>query len=154
MSKPIATNSKARRDYVLTDPIECGIALAGGEVKSIRAGKVAFTDSFARIDKGEVFLHNLRIEPYAQGSYMNENPDRVRKLLLKKKEIQKLFGKTSQRGLTIIPTKLYFNSRGFVKVEIALAKGKKLYDKRETVKKRSINRRLQRVARSRTKGKK
>ena len=144
MSEPIATNKKAFRDYHLLDRWECGIALKGGEVKSIRAGEVNFADSFARVQKGELFLYNLHINPYAQASYLNEDPDRPRKLLLHKKEIQKIIGAAVQKNLALIPTKMYFNKRGFVKVEIALGRGKKLYDKREDIKKREVERGLQR----------
>jgi len=148
MSKAIATHKKAQRDYFLLDRWECGIALKGGEVKSIRAGNVAFKDTFARVDNNEIFLHNLHIAPYEQASYMNDDPDRVRKLLLHKKEIKKILGKTTQKNLTLLPTKIYFNKRGILKVEIALAKGKKLYDKREDIKKRDIDREIARTLRS------
>jgi len=145
MGQTIATNKKAFRDYSLTTKWECGIALTGAEVKSMRAGKVNFKDSFARVDRAEVFLYNVHINPYEQASYLNEDPDRVRKLLLHKKEIQKILGLTTQKNLTLMPTKIYFNKRGIVKVEIALAKGKRQYDKRETIKKRDIDRTLRRI---------
>ena len=123
--------------------------LAGAEVKSIRANNVNFKDSFARIEADEVYLYNLHIEPYLQASYLNEDPDRKRKLLLHKKEIKKLAGLLSQRHLALIPTKLFFNSHGFVKVELALGKGKKLYDKREAIKKRTIAREIDRAVKRR-----
>lgn len=151
MSKPIATNKKAFRDYAFHETYECGIALSGGEVKSIRLGNVSFADSFARIDKNEVKLYNLHIEPYAQASYLNEDPDRIRKLLMHKKEIKKLIGKVAQQGYVLIPTKLYFNSRGFAKIELALGKSKKQYDKREDIKKRDINRDISRAIRNKQK---
>ncbi|MDO8580903.1 MAG: SsrA-binding protein SmpB, partial [Candidatus Omnitrophota bacterium] len=128
---------------------ECGIELKGGEVKSVREGHVSFTDSFARVEKDEVFLYSLHIDPYAQASYLNEDPVRKRKLLLHKKEIKRLFGLTTQKNMVLIPTKIYFNNRGLVKVEIALGKGKKLYDKRETIKKRDIQREVSRAVRQR-----
>ena len=147
MNKTIVTNKKAFRDYFFSDKWECGIVLAGSEVKAIRAGHVNFKDSFAHVDKGEVFLYNLHIEPYEQASYLNEESDRPRKLLLHRKEIKKLIGILAQKNFALIPTKLYFNDRGIVKVEIALGKGKKLYDKREAIKKRDIERDLSRVLR-------
>lgn len=144
MADAIATNKKAYRDYFLSDFRECGIALQGGEVKSIRAGHVNFTDAFARIEKGEVYLYNLRIDPYAQASYLNPSPERSRKLLLHRKEINKLAGHTTAKGVVIVPTKLYFNKRGIIKVEIAIGHGKKSYDKRETIKKREVDQDLRR----------
>ncbi len=147
-SKTIATNKKAYHNFTLLDRYECGIALTGGEVKSCRAGQVNFSDSFARIEDGEVSLYNLHISPYAQASYLNDQPDRVRKLLLHRKEIKKLIGAVSQKGLVLVPTKMYFSNRGLVKLELALGKGKKLYDKREDIKKRDIERDLKRLVRS------
>ena len=149
MGQKIATNKKAYRDYFLSDNWECGIELKGGEVKSVRAGHVNFKDSFARIEKGEVILYSLHIDQYKQASYMNDEPDRARRLLLHKREIKKLSIASNEKKLAIIPTKIYFNNRGLVKVEIALGKGKKLYDKRETIKKRDINRVLERTLRTR-----
>ncbi len=146
-SKTIATNKKAFRDYFFSEKWECGIALKGGEVKSARAGEVNFKDSFALIRNGEVILYNLHIAPYAQASIMNVDPDRERKLLLHKKEIGKIISKVNQKNLTLIPTKLYFNKRGFVKVELALGKGKKLYDKRADIKKRDVEKGLRRIVR-------
>ncbi len=149
MSATIATNKKAFRDYFFTDHWECGIALTGGEVKSVRAGEVNFKDSFARMQGEELYLYNLHIAPYLQAGLMNEDPDRPRKLLLHKKEILKIIGLVAQKKLILIPTKLYFNKRGFVKVEIALGKGKKQYDRREDIKKRDIERGLDRVVKQR-----
>jgi SsrA-binding protein len=147
--KSIATNKKAFRDYFLLEKWECGIQLKGGEVKSLRAAEVNFTDSFARIEKGEIMLYNLHIAPYPQASYLNLEPDRPRKLLLHKKEIQKIDGLATQKHLALIPTRIYFGKRGWAKVEIALAKGKKFYDKRETIKKRDIDRELKRSSKGR-----
>ena len=149
MSGVIATNKKAYRDYFFSDKWECGIELKGGEVKSIRAGHVNFKDTFARIDENEIFLYSLHIEPYKQASYMNDEPDRVRKLLLHRREIKKINGIVAQQNLALVPTRIYFNSRGFVKIEIALGKGKKLYDKRETIKRRNIDRDLGRAVKNR-----
>ncbi len=144
MADAIATNKKAYRDYFLSDFMECGIALQGGEVKSIRNGHVNFTDSFATIDRGEVYLYNLHIDPYLQASYLNAGPDRVRKLLLHRKEINKLEGRLATKNVVLVPTKIYFNKRGVVKIELALGQGKKQYDKRETIKKRELNREISR----------
>lgn len=148
MGKTIATNKKAYRDYALTQKMECGIELIGAEVKSIRAGYVNFKDSFARIEKEQAFLYNLHVDPYQPASYMNQEPDRKRRLLAHKKDIRKLASAMNEKGLILIPTQIYINDRGFVKVEIALGKGKKLYDKREDVKKRSIDRSLKRTLRN------
>ena len=151
MGKTIATNKKAYHNYHLLDKWECGIALIGPEVKSIRAGHVSFTDSFAHFDNGELFLYNVHINPYEQASYNNAEVDRPRKLLLHAKEIERLTGLMTRNGLTLVPTKMYFNSRGFVKVEIALAQGKKLYDKREDIKKREVRREMDRAVKTRKK---
>ena len=151
MSKSILTNRKAYRDYEVLESLECGIELKGSEVKSLRAGQISMNDSFARIDKGEVFLHNAHISPYAEASYLNVEPDRVRKLLLHKGQINKIEGKLTQKGLTLIPLKIYFNDRGFVKLEIALCKGKKLYDKRESVKRRETDLAMRRAINNRRK---
>lgn len=149
MSGAIATNKKAYRDYFFTDKWECGIELMGGEVKSVRAGKVNFKDTFARVDENEVFLYNLHIDPYKQASFMNEEPDRVRRLLLHRREIKKINGIITQKNLVLVPTKIYFNNRGFVKVEVSLGQGKKLYDKRESIQKRDIDRDLGRAMKNR-----
>jgi len=143
--KLIATNRKAFRNFHITKDWECGIALKGPEVKSIREGHVNFKSSYARIEDGEVFLYNLHINPYKEASYLNQDPDRPRKLLLHKKEIKKIEGQAVQKGLTLIPVKIYFNSRGFVKVSLALGRGKRRYDKREDMKKRSIEMGLKRA---------
>ena len=149
MGETIATNKKAYRDYTLFDKFECGIELIGAEVKSIRSGHVNFKDTFARADKGQVYLHNLHIEPYLPASYMNDEPDRKRRLLLHKKEIKKLTASLNEKGYVLIPTRIYFNNRGLVKIEIAFGKGKKMYDKRQDIKKRTIERSLKRAIRNR-----
>jgi SsrA-binding protein len=149
MSEPVATNKKAYHNFFLTDKWECGIELKGSEVKSIRAGEVNFADSYVRLDDGEVWLYHLHIAPYAQASYMNPDPDRPRKLLLNKKEIKKLTGLLTHGGLTCVPTKIYINARGLVKAEIAMAQGKKLFDKRADIKKRDTNREMARAMRHR-----
>ncbi|MCB9772682.1 MAG: SsrA-binding protein SmpB [Candidatus Omnitrophica bacterium] len=147
--KVIATNRKAHHNYHLSQNWECGIALTGGEVKSIRNGEVNFADSFAAVDKEEIILYNLHINPYLQASYLNQEPARKRKLLLHRKEIERITAAINEKGLVLIPTKIYFNKKGFVKVEIALGKGKKLYDKREDIKKRDIDRDLRRAVNTR-----
>jgi len=153
MGDSIATNKKAFRDYFLTDKWEAGIALKGSEVKSVRAGGVNFKASFARVDHGEIYLYNLYIEPYAQAGMDGPETERPRKLLLRKNEIKKIEGRVAQRNLTLVPTRIYFNNRGLVKVEIALGKGKKLYDKRDTIKKRKLDRDITRAVRQHSKGK-
>lgn len=149
MGKTIATNKKAYHNYNLLEKWECGIALVGPEVKSIRAGHVSFTDSFAHFDKDELFLYNVHINPYEQASYNNPEADRPRKLLLHQRELERINGALTRKGLTVVPTKMYFNNRGFVKVEIALAQGKKLYDKRQDLKKREIGREIARAVKTR-----
>lgn len=135
-SKNIVTNRKALRDYAILETIEAGVELAGSEVKSLRQANASLNDSFARIEDNQVFLYNLYIAPYAQASYLNVEPTRVRRMLLHRAQISKLLGKVSQRGFTLVPIKLYFNARGIAKVELALAKGKKLYDRRQDIKRR------------------
>ena len=147
--KIAATNRKAYHDYAVEETFEAGIVLRGTEVKSIREGRVNLQDSFAAIKDGEVFLHNCHISPYSHGNIMNHDPTRSRKLLLHRKEINKLMGRTQQKGLTIVPLKLYFNERGRAKIELALARGKKLHDKRETEKKRTWDRERGRLLRDR-----
>ena len=145
MGKPIATNKKAYRNFTISDKWECGIALAGSEVKSIRAGHVNFKDSFAKVDETQVFLYNLYIQPYKEASFMNEEPDRVRKLLLHKREIKKIRNAVIEKGFVLVPTSIYFNKRGIAKIELALGKSRKKFDKREDIKKRSIERALKRT---------
>ena len=151
MGATIATNKKAFRDFELLDKWECGIELKGSEVKSIRAGQVSFKDTFARVDDGELMLYSLHIEPYKQASYENVESDRIRKLLMHKREVRKIEQQIILKNYTLIPTKLYYNKRGFVKVELAMGKGRKFYDKRDVIKKRQIDRDLNRAIRSGTK---
>ncbi len=145
--KIVATNRHARFEYNILESLEAGIALTGTEVKSLRTGKASLSNSFARIEGNEVFLQNMHIAPYAFGNIANPDPLRPRKLLLHKKEIRRLIEEVSTKKLTLIPLKAYFKE-GLVKVEIALAKGKKLYDKREVIKKRELDRELKRISRS------
>ncbi|MFH0855514.1 MAG: SsrA-binding protein SmpB [Candidatus Omnitrophota bacterium] len=149
MSKIIASNHKGYRDYAFIETLECGIELRGSEVKSIRQGKVNLNDSFARVEDGELILYNTRINPYAEASYMNVEPDRKRRLLLHKSQIGRLGAKIAQKGLTLIPLKVYFNSRGFVKIELALCKGKKLFDKRDGIKRRETDIAMRRMLKNR-----
>lgn len=147
--KPVATNRKAFHDYFIEERYEAGIMLQGTEVKSLREGRVNLQDSYASVRGSEVFLHQCHISPYSHGNIMNHDPTRVRKLLLHKTEIHKLLGKTQQRGLTLIPLRIYFSKRGYAKVELGLAKGKKLYDRRETIKSREAGREVQRAIKER-----
>ncbi|MBN1870122.1 MAG: SsrA-binding protein SmpB [Candidatus Omnitrophica bacterium] len=149
MAQTVATNKKAFRDYFFSDQWECGIELKGAEVKSVRDGKVNFKDTYAQVQKGEVFVHNLQIDPYKQASYMNDEPDRPRKLLLHKREIHKINGIMMQKNVVLVPTKIYFNNRGLVKVEVALGTGKKRYDKRAAIQKRDVERDLRRAIKNR-----
>lgn len=137
--KIIDKNKKAYFDYFMEETFEAGIVLEGNEVKSVKMGNVNLKDSFCHIDKGEVYLKNCHITPYEKGSAFNAEPRRNRKLLLNKREIDKLIGKIKTKGYTLVPTQIYFSGR-FVKVEIALAKGKQLHDKRETLKEKDIKR--------------
>ena len=138
-SQPIAENRKAFHDYHILETFEAGIALLGTEVKGIREGRANLRDSFARVDKGEVWLFNVHINPYSHRGYVDHDPKRKRRLLLHKHEIRKLIGKTVEKGLTLVPTRMYFK-HGKVKVALALAKGKAAHDKRETLRRREIDR--------------
>lgn len=138
MVSAVATNRKAYRDYSVIESLEAGIQLAGTEVKSLRAGQVSLDEGYARVENDEVFLYDVHIAPYAQGNIFNKDPKRRRKLLLHRDEIKRLFGKTTLRGLTLVPMKLFFNKRGIVKVELALCRGKKSYDRREELKRRAM----------------
>jgi len=137
--KLISDNRKARHDYKLFDTYEAGIVLLGTEVKAIREGRVNLRDSYGRLEKGELFLYNVHISPYSHRGYADHEPMRRRKLLLNKREIRKLVGKVVERGMTLVPVRMYFK-RGRVKVAISLAKGKRDYDKRETVRARVADR--------------
>jgi len=137
--KVIAVNRKARHEYHIEETYDAGIVLVGTEVKSIRAGKVSIQDAFARVENGEVWLHNMYIAPYEHGSRFNLDPRRPRKLLLHRQEISRLAGKTQQKGLTLIPLQIYFE-KGFAKVELGVGRGKKLYDKRQTIAERDARR--------------
>lgn len=135
----IADNRKALFDYHLLETFEAGIALLGTEVKGIREGRANLRDSFARVEAGEVWLYNVHINPYSHRGYADHDPRRRRKLLLHREQIRKLIGKTTERGLTLVPTRLYFKN-GRVKVALALARGKQAHDKRETIRRREVDR--------------
>jgi SsrA-binding protein len=142
--KTIARNKKARHEYYIEDTWEAGIVLTGTEVKSLREGRASLVDGFAQIRDGELWMYNVHIPEYNQGTWNNHAPRRLRKLLLHKAEIEKLIGKTKQSGLTVIPLELYFKD-GKAKVEIGLARGKKDYDKRQTLLERTMNREAERA---------
>lgn len=141
--KLIANNKKARHDYFIDEVYEAGIVLTGTEIKSVRQGKVNLKESYAKIDNGEVIIYNMHISPYEQGNRYNTDPMRERKLLLHKQEVRKLIGYTTQKGLTIVPLKLYLNERGLAKMELAVARGKKLFDKRDDIAKKDADRRME-----------
>ncbi len=145
-TKLIANNKKAYHDYFIEDKYECGIALAGTEVKSLRQGACSLKESFVRIRDGQVLIYGMHISPYEKGNIFNKDPLRVRTLLLHKKEIAKLSGKIQEKGYTLVPLQVYFSGK-LVKVEIALAKGKKLYDKREAIAKKDAMRETERAFR-------
>lgn len=148
--KPVANNKKARHDYFIEETYEAGIVLTGTEIKSVRAGKVSIKESYAKIDsRGELFLYGMNISPYEQGNRFNVDPVRPRKLLLHKKEIMKLLGAITRDGLTLVPLSMYINEDGRAKVELALARGKKNYDKRETIAKKDAARKIDRAMKQR-----
>ena len=142
--KVISTNRKAFHDFFIYDKFTAGIVLTGTEIKSIRSGGVNLKDSFAKIEDNEIFLYGMHISPFEHGNRYNHNPDRIRKLLLNKREILKIQDKVKKDGVTIVPTELFL-SHGFAKLEVGLAKGKKLYDKRESIAKKSQERDISRL---------
>lgn len=146
-NKTVSTNKKAYHDYFILENIEAGIELFGTEVKSIRAGKINLKDSWCSFKNGEVFANGMHISPYEMGNIFNRDPLRPKKLLLHKKEINRLFGQTKQQGLTLIPLSVYF-SKGKAKVQLGLCKGKKLYDKRETAARKDAERQAERALKS------
>ncbi|MBX7151587.1 SsrA-binding protein SmpB [bacterium] len=147
--KTIATNRKARHEFEIIDTIEAGIALVGSEVKALREGKVNIQDSHARIEKNEVWLYHVHIPEYRQANYNNHEEYRPRKLLIHRQQIRKLQRQVDEKGMTLIPLSIYFNERNRVKVQLAVARGKKLHDKRESIAKRDAARSLQREFRNR-----
>ena len=142
----MATNRKARHEFEILDTLEAGLVLKGPEVKSIRNGKVSLAEAFARVDGGEVWLHGMHVTPYDPASRWNVDPTRPRKLLLNNGEIRRLIGATQEKGLTLVPLELYFK-RGYAKVALGLARGKKLHDKREALKQRTHRREMEREIR-------
>lgn len=147
--KLVAGNKKARHDYFIEDTYEAGIVLTGTEIKSVRQGKVSIKESYAKIEKGEVFIYGMNISPYEQGNRFNVDALRPRKLLLHKQEIRKLIGYTTLKGMTLVPLSMYINEDGRAKVELAVARGKKLYDKRQTIAKRDAVRDIDRKMKER-----
>jgi len=143
--KMLAVNKSARHDYFIEEIYEAGLVLTGTEIKSLRQGKVSIGESFAKIIDGELFIIGMNIKPYEQGNRYNVDPVRPRKLLVHKKELKELFDETRREGLTIVPLNLYLNDRGIAKMEIALARGKKLYDKRESIAERDAERRMRKL---------
>jgi len=137
-------NRKARHNYFFIQELEAGIVLQGSEIKSIRAGKLSFKDSFASIEDGEVWLHSFHISPYKYDSVFAPEPERKRKLLLNRREIKKIRSQMEEKGMTLIPVEIYINDKGLAKIKIALAKGKRQYDKREDIKKKDVMRDMQR----------
>ncbi|MBQ1892161.1 MAG: SsrA-binding protein SmpB [Firmicutes bacterium] len=147
--KLISNNKKARHDYFIEEEYEAGIVLTGTEIKSIRAGGVSLRDSFAKVENSEVFVYNMHISPYEKGNRFNTDPMRPKKLLLHKKEIRKLIGYISRDGLTLVPLDVYLDRRGRAKMTLAVARGKKLYDKREDLAKRDAERDMDRRVKNR-----
>ena len=147
--KMVANNKKARHDYFIEEVYEAGIVLTGTEIKSVRQGKVSIKESYAKIEDGEMILYGMNISPYEQGNRYNVDPLRPRKLLLHKQEIRKLIGYTVQKGLTLVPLTMYINTEGRAKVEIAVARGKKNYDKRDDIAKRDAKREMDRALKQR-----
>jgi SsrA-binding protein len=146
--KVVARNRKARHEYDILETVEAGMELRGPEVKSLRAGQVSFQDAFARIERGEAWLHSLHISPYEQANRANVDPLRPRRLLLHKQEIRKLAGQVEEKGLTLVPLEIYFD-RGYAKVSVAVARGRKLHDKREAIKRRDQDREARRAVEQR-----
>ncbi|WP_208665042.1 SsrA-binding protein SmpB [Listeria monocytogenes] len=146
--KLVAQNKKARHDYAIEESFEAGIVLQGTEIKSVRNARVNLKDSYARIDKGEIFLHNMHISPYEQGNRYNHDPLRTRKLLLHKKQISRLIGETKESGYSIVPLKMYIKD-GYAKVLIGVARGKKKYDKRQDLKQKEAKRDIERAFKER-----
>ncbi len=139
-----ARNRSAYHEYFIDDKYEAGMVLTGTEVKSIREGKVSFNDSYCLLHKGEVFVKSLHIAEYSHGNINNHQPDRDRKLLLQKREIRKIESKLKEKGYTLVPLRIYFNEKGLAKLDIGLGKGKKLHDKRETLRKKDVEREMKR----------
>jgi SsrA-binding protein len=149
--KLVVSNKKARHDYAILDTYEAGMVLTGTEVKSLRAGRASLTDAFAHLDRGEVWLYGMHVPEYVNGTWTNHAPRRTRKLLLNRREIDKIAGKLNESGVTLVPLSVYFNN-GYAKVELGLARGKKTWDKRQDLAKRDADREIARVMGRRRKG--
>jgi SsrA-binding protein len=149
--KLVASNKRARHDYAILDTYEAGMVLTGTEVKSLRAGRASLTDAFAHLDRGEVWLYGMHVPEYVNGTWTNHAPRRTRKLLLNRREIDKIAGKLNESGVTLVPLSVYFNN-GYAKVELGLARGKKTWDKRQDIAKRDADREIARVMGRRRKG--
>jgi SsrA-binding protein len=149
--KVVATNRKARHDYHIAETFVAGMVLQGTEVKSMRAGKINLRDSFARIEGNNVVLYNMHIAPYDHGNRWNHEPDRPRRLLLRRDEIRHLIGKVREQGFTLIPLSAFFDARGYAKLDLALARGKKQWDKREDIARRDAQREIERAVRTKAK---
>lgn len=147
--KIIASNKKAYHDYFIEEKYEAGIVLTGTEIKSIRQGRINLKESYAKVERGEVFVYSMNISPYEHGNIYNVDPMRPRKLLLNRREIRKIDATLAQQGLTLIPLSLYLNEKGMAKIELGIARGKKLYDKRESIAKRDAARNIDRMIKSR-----
>lgn len=147
--KMVANNKKARHDYFIEEVYEAGIVLTGTEIKSVRAGKVSIKESYAKVEKGEMIVYGMNISPYEQGNRFNVDPLRPRKLLLHKQEIRKLIGYTTQKGLTLVPLNMYINEDGRAKMELAVARGKKNYDKRDDIAKKDAARKMDQAMKQR-----
>lgn len=150
--KILAKNKKARHDYFIEETYETGLVLKGTEVKSIRMGRINLKEGYAELHDGEVFLMGVHVSPYEKGNIFNTDPLRPKKLLLNKKEIRKLIGYTTQKGYTLVPLKIYLTEKGLVKLELGVGRGKKLYDKRETIAKKDAERRMQKEMRKSLRG--
>ncbi|HHV94192.1 MAG TPA: SsrA-binding protein SmpB [Firmicutes bacterium] len=146
--KVVAENRRARHDYHIEETFEAGMVLTGTEVKSLRQGKASLQDAYAAVENGELFVYNMHISPYTHGNMFNHEPKRTRKLLMHKREIMRLLGQTREKGYTLVPLKVYFR-KGLAKMELALARGKKLYDKREAIARREEKRRIDRMLKER-----
>ncbi len=146
-NKVVARNRKATHDYFILETYEAGIVLTGTEIKSVREGRINLRDGYAKIDSGELWLYNVHISPYERGSFYNHDPLRPRKLLLRREEIKRLLGKTKEKGLTLVPLSMYIKDNRWAKVEVALAKGKKQYDKRAAIAERDAQRAMERARR-------
>lgn len=148
--KIVASNKKARHDYFIENTYEAGIVLTGTEIKSVRQGKVNLKESYAKVENGEIFVYSMNISPYDHGNIYNVDPMRPRKLLLNRREIAKINSVLMQQGLTLIPLSMYINEKGLAKLEIGVSKGKKLYDKRESIAKRDSDRNIDRLMKMRS----